>query len=317
MSRDKDQLLKQGKADPNVLSRSVYRILGERREQAPASFIETESSGVLPGYLACARVANACLASFVTPKVLSTSILLPPRTMESALREIERQICSLADALHLTVHSGHTEVSPVLTRPVVTACVSGEPMKHTVVNPSPGDGIYFAGKAGLAGTMILAGKKEEELLSRFPALKVHAMQELRQELLIASFAEYFGASSVLVACSSCGVMAALWQLAEKTGLGFSVHLDRVPILQESVEFTELFGINPYEMPSEGALLLVSSKELPLTRIGTVEAGRAKQVFVMDEVSSLNRPPQDALTGLYGHSSGELSVLRIEQCGADR
>lgn len=298
MSRDRDQLLKQGKADPNVLSRSVYRILGDRREQAPVSFIETESSGALPGYLASARAANACMASFVIPKALSTSILLPPGTMESALRQIEQEICSLADALHLSVHSGHTEVSPAATRPVVTACVSGDPMEEERCLPSVGDGIYFAGKAGLAGTMILAGKKEAELLSRFPALKVHAMQELREELLIASYSEFFSSCSVLVACSTCGVMAALWQLSQKTGLGFSVHLDQVPILQESVEFTELFGINPYEMPSEGALLLVSNEELPFPRIGTVEAGRDKKVFVMDEVSSLNRPPQDALTGLY-------------------
>lgn len=302
MSRDKDQQLKTGKADPNVLRRSVSRILG-KGEQNPTLFINPETLDTrCSATLAVVRALNSAYASFVQPTGLAVSVLLPASSMESALRRVITEIKDTAALFSVPVVSGHTEVTDAVTRPLVTCAVSGKEISHDFTPVLPGDGIYFAGKAALGGTMVLALEREEELSSRFPSVAVRAMQGLTDQLCISSYAASFSSAKVLSAGASGGVQAAIWRLSEKTGLGLSIQLDEIPILQETVEFTELLGINPYEMAAEGGLFLVSSAKLPWKKVGEIRADQKKEIRIKDEVSCLNRPPQDALlSALSGES----------------
>ena len=61
-------------------------------------------------------------------------------------------------------------------------------------------------------------------------------------------------STVRLRCkdlSEGGIFGALWEMADGAGIGLDVALKRIPIQQETVEICEFFGVNPYQMLSDG------------------------------------------------------------------
>ena len=52
-----------------------------------------------------------------------------------------------------------------------------------------------------------------------------------------------------------GFLAALWKIAEASGVGLSADIRSVPIRQETIEICEIFDVNPYKLLSGGSILL--------------------------------------------------------------
>ncbi len=68
---------------------------------------------------------------------------------------------------------------------------------------------------------------------------------------------------------SCGgVYAALWQLGRFADCGFTVHNDRIPIRQETIEVCEALDKNPYLIDGTGGLLIVCDNPEPI--LGALE-----------------------------------------------
>lgn len=98
-----------------------------------------------------------------------------------------------------------------------------------------------------------------------------------------------------------GIFGALWELGEQAGVGLQVHLKKIPIKQETVEICEFLGYNPYEMRSDGALLLVTNEGHTLVEalaqegiaaevIGMITDGNDK-VILNDEEKRYLEPPR--------------------------
>ena len=151
--------LRYGKADENVLKRSVADVIlheGQKSGTGQSPHIKNGSSadrkrfvpssdslsddaaektkmgtGVLTlseknaGGLAVVRAVNSLAAEKIRARVFCPVILLPPGTQEEKLREIMSQICSAAFSLDVEVRPGHIEVTDAVTRPVITGSASG------------------------------------------------------------------------------------------------------------------------------------------------------------------------------------------------
>jgi len=48
----------------------------------------------------------------------------------------------------------------------------------------------------------------------------------------------------------------IYEISEKTGMGIRIHHEKIPITQETIEISEFFKINPYEMNACGMYALV-------------------------------------------------------------
>ena len=57
--------------------------------------------------------------------------------------------------------------------------------------------------------------------------------------------------------SEGGVFGAVWELAERLQAGVEIDLKKIPILQETVEISEYFDVNPYQLRGDGALLFLT------------------------------------------------------------
>ncbi|MDD5939372.1 MAG: AIR synthase-related protein [Lachnospiraceae bacterium] len=297
------------------------------------------------GYLAVTEAVNDLSADGYAAESIETSILLPAGAQEESLRRIEDQIREAALSQGVKVTGGHTEVTDAVTRPVITVAAAGrllsacedgsgayaDGMQRDIRKESStlsdihrersesadsveaGAAIVMTGFAGMEGTYMLAADFGEQLRERFPLRMISDMQTLLPLLSVRRDAEaVFRAHAnpvCVVNASEGGIYAALWELSERTHMGFEVSLPDIPIFQETIEFTDHFGINPYEMQSAGTLLIAADHPETLTDlleqqnihaqiIGHLCPGRDKIITNGDERQSMNRPAADSLIPLY-------------------
>ena len=105
--------------------------------------------------------------------------------------------------------------------------------------------------------------------------------------------------------SKGGILGALWEMAERFGVGLEVDLKKIPIRQETVEICNHLDINPYELLSTGSLLLftengqeivnaLEQEGIPAVIVGRTTEGNDRLIQVDDESRYLTRPGTDEL-----------------------
>lgn len=148
IAKAKDRKLANGKADVNVLDRSVIRRLGKTAISKTAEPLTTVANTTtskaaeldnkrksrqhvrlsidpitvgtqLSGKLSVIEAVNGLWAQGAVPCGIETVILLPEGTMESELRRMEDQIAVAAMREGVSVLGGHTEVTSAVSRPVI------------------------------------------------------------------------------------------------------------------------------------------------------------------------------------------------------
>ncbi len=301
------------------------------------------------GELAVISAVNRLASRGIRARVFSPVILLPSGTQEDALRELMAQICRAAFADGIETGEVSVRVTDAVTRPIVIGTVSGEKFiqdrwespadrsasdysandrsvnncpasNHSANNRSASDhsandrsscDIVLAGPVGMEGTYILVSEQFELLQKRFPMSILMRMKGLGRELSVLRAAEAAMSSSVsaMVSPGEGGFFAGLWELSRKTGCGLDIDLQAVPLLQETVEITDFFGINPYAMRSAGCLLIASGNAektilclqeqgRTAVRIGKLTGNKEKIIRNGEEIRYLDRPQTDALTQWY-------------------
>jgi hydrogenase maturation factor len=110
-----------------------------------------------------------------------------------------------------------------------------------------------------------------------------------------------------------GIYAGLWQLAEMTGKGIEVYMDKININQETIELCEPYGINPYKMMSNGALLMVCEKgEMVIAAlrrqgieaeiIGRLNNNNDKVIIKNEDRKYIEPPKRDELENFLGNEA---------------
>ena len=134
------------------------------------------------GTLAVHITANDLASSGAEPVGILTCVILPPRTREKKLHDLMEEIILAANRLHIEVMGGHTEISDVVNRPVITVTGVGKVKKDKLVSTGglrPDDDLVMTKWAGLEGTSIIAEEKREDLLTRIPEQIIDAAAAMR------------------------------------------------------------------------------------------------------------------------------------------
>lgn len=273
------------------------------KELATATASVSGEKGSLPASHAILRAVNNLAAGGATPFAVQLHIMLPERYREIALKRMMEAAALTAAELHVTISGGHTEVLPDIQTAIVSATALGYVENEVADAPVlPGQEIVMTKWIGISETARLAREKEEELLTRYPQFFIKSAQNLEQYYSILPEAATAGKSGVSLMhdVAGGGIFGALWELGEKAGVGLQVHLKKIPIKQETVEICEFFGYNPYEMRSDGALLMVTSEGHSLVEalakdgifaevIGTITDDNDKVILNEDERRYLEPP----------------------------
>ena len=254
------------------------------------------------------KAVNNLAAMGVRPKYAQISVVLPEGMREIKLKMLMDEMCEFARLRQISITGGNTSVSAGVINPVVTVSVTGVVAKGGACNYKykeeikPGYDIVMTNAAALEATAILAYEEEEELKTRFTSLYIDKAKEFANELSIEKEA-YIAVENGVKAMhdmSDTGVFGALWELGEAGNCGVEVNLKKINMRQETIEFTNHLGINPYIIPSAGSLLMVTSDGLGLIHelekegicayvIGKITEGHDRVIINEDERRYLEPP----------------------------
>ncbi len=324
-------MLKTGKLPEAVLIRSVLKQIGHRRSEvlcgpgvgvdcAALQVAEDEAlvmsadpiTGTVKdiGRHAIHVTANDLAASGAEPLGVMLTVLLPEEMTEEELRSIMRDAENACTELDMEILGGHTEVTDAVSQPLVSVAGVGKIKRNGFLDPSavhPGQDVLVTKWIGLEATAILAKEKEALLLKRFSADFLRDAKQFDKYLSVVKDARIAAENKVTAMhdITEGGVFGALWEVAEAGHVGLEIDIRKIPIRQETVEICEFFGVNPYQIMSSGAMLMVTDDGQGLSRalkdagipaeiIGRTTEGKARVLTNQGEIRYLDRPATDEL-----------------------
>ncbi len=318
-----------GKIPENILKRSVIKKITVKRPEVVIGAAVGEDCGVvelLPdeqfvvstdpitgtaheiGSLSVSVTINDLASAGAVPVGLMITALLPPETTEDELSEIMSQVGDACKKENITVIGGHTEVTPVVSQPVLSVTGIGKCKKGKVITckgAKPGMDLVATKWIGLEGTLIITREKEEELKGVFPESVMESIFGFSKMLSVRREGEIGAKLSVSAMhdVTEGGIYGALWEMAEASGVGLIVNIEDIPIRQETVEVCEYFDIDPYKLISSGCMLVACDngktyvKELEkegikATVIGHVTEGNDRVIITGGKRRFLTPPESD-------------------------
>lgn len=327
--------MKIGNVSQTVLRRSILKQLHTRREEAvihpsveemcSAIRVKENEQAVFANaslfgdekdlaVFAIAHVLNDLATRGASPVGVNISILLPPHAYESRLKSMVEYAERAAREQEIEILCAKAEVSPVISKTIVTVVGVGTVENGRLIQSSMGkvgQDVVLLKWIALEGMLRITREKEEDLVGRFVPAFLNQIKEQQIHLMSArelNHAREFGVSA-MHQISEGGIFAALWNVAEASGTGIEVDLKKIAVKQETIEVCEYFHLNPYQMTSAGSVLLVTDdgegmvsafeKEgVQAAVIGRLTDGNEKVIFNDSEKRFLDRPAQDELLKIF-------------------
>ena len=275
--------LKAGKIAEAVLKRSVLKTVNSQLKQKNASragvgidaglFAVPENKGVMAAAsttvagnnegmaeLAVYRACNSLLAAGGTPVAATMQLMLPETMEEAGLKQTMQEILAACETAGVLCNQGHTQVSPLVLERVISVTAIGTALQTKCLNETvAGSELVMTKTAGLAGAVLLAREYREALHERYTYAFIDKAGAHRSELSAAGEAKLLQRLGVtqMHDIAEGGVFGAVWEFAERLQAGVEIDLKKIPILQETVEISEYFDINPYQLRGDGALLFLT------------------------------------------------------------
>lgn len=328
--------MKVGKLPEPVLIRSVLKQVQHRREEvligpgvgrdcAVMELKEDEvfvlSSDPITGTTKdlgrhCIHItANDLAAGGAEPVGVMLTVLLPDTIEEQEIRKMVKDTEAVCKELNMEVLGGHTEVTNVVTQPLISVTGIGKMKKerlNTLTCAKPNQDLVVTKWIGLEATAILAKEKEELLKERFPLPMIETAKSFDQYLSVvpeSAIAMEHGVS-VMHDVTEGGIFGAFWEMASGAGTGLEIDMKKIPIRQETVEICEYFGVNPYQIMSSGSMLIACDDGYELVRklqnqgiysavVGRTTSGNDRILRNGEDVRYLDRPQPDELYKVMG------------------
>lgn len=328
--------MKIGKVTENALKRSILKQIKTKREEVLSGaglggdcaifslnsgkfvnkndedvMISCTCGGEFDVTLYIQRGVNILASRGAIPVAIGLQILLPLDAEELVLKDLMKTAEEACSALQIEIAQVGAQVTPVVTAPYVTVTAYGTGVRsadvHTVSRAKPGQDIVISKWLGLAGTSILASRQEETIKSRYPSWVANEAKDFTKYMSTVPEAAVAMKSGVctLYHLSEGGILAALWELCEGAGVGLTIDLKKLPLRQETVEICNLLNVNPYELMSDGSLLMttedgpglvnaLATEGIPAVIVGKITDSNDKLIINEDETRFLDRPHPDSI-----------------------
>ncbi len=261
------------------------------------------------GYLAVQINCNDIYSAGAEPMGVLLTVLLPPESDEALLEEIMTGAIHAAEERKIEILGGHTEVTDAVCKPLVSAAVIGKTRERKILSTGGarvGQDIIMTKWAGTEGTAILAQEWEEGLKAYLSEEELKTAQELKAFLSVGKESEIafaYGATAMHDATEG-GILGAVWEVADCSGLGIDVYADRIPVREETKKICQAMGIDPLRLISSGTMIITAEKGERLvealraegiegTIIGKVKE-EGKHMILNGKRVPLGQPKSDAL-----------------------
>ena len=267
------------------------------------------------GRMAVILAANA-LAVRAKAEYTEIELMLDGRTPEEYVSHIAKDADSQAKDLGIKIGGFNVHVLPGLKRPYIlaTAFSSKETFtKHD--RAKPGQDIIITKWVALSGTAMIASDSEcrEKLLETYSDDYIKRAESFIDYLSVydeMSVIKDFDTISYISPISETGIYGRLWNMAERSGVGFEIDLNKIPFRQETIEICNGLDIDPYILSSSGSLLItaddgdkiikaLSAEGIPAEIIGQTTDKNDKLIINKDEERYLTKPQSDEIYRILG------------------
>ena len=262
------RLLSRTRTDPSVIIGPAYGEdaaavrFGGKLLVAAADPITFATDRV--GYYAVSVNANDIAVLGAIPRYFLATILLPEGSAESDAESVFNEIEDACRAIDVTLIGGHTEITPTVSRIVVSGCMLGEADENGLVRTSGarvGDALVLVGGIAIEGASILAREAKSDLLAR--GVDESVIERARDYLddpgicvlRYARIAMYIGGVTAMHDPTEGGLATALRELAAASDNGIRVDRASIPVLPECNDFCRALGIDALGLIASGSLLI--------------------------------------------------------------
>jgi hydrogenase maturation factor len=219
-------------------------------------------------------LVNVCVNNMVVrgvrPRWMLNCILLPEgKTTPEMVEEIFRQIYEASRAVDVMVVGGHTEVTHNLDRPIVVGHLIGDAPRETLVTTGGakvGDAVLITKAVGIEGTSIIAREMEDDLIKK--GISENLIRRAQQFLFDPGIGVYHEALAAaetgwvncMTDATEGGLATALHELSEAGEVGVRIDAEKIPVLPETQEICQVYGLDPIGLIASGMLILTANPE---------------------------------------------------------
>ena len=221
------------------------------------------------GWYAVNVNANDIAVAGGIPKWFLATLMMPPGSTESDVRNIFTQIGEAASDIGVQLAGGHTEVTPAVTQPVICGFMLGEAPTSATVSASgaqPGDAVILTKGIAIEGTSILANECRDALIrAGIPAADIDTAAEVLTNpgisvLEDARTAVKSGGVTAMHDPTEGGLSTALQELAFASTVDIVIDESAVYVLPVCQAICDALDIDPWGLISSGALLATVHKD---------------------------------------------------------
>lgn len=234
------------------------------------------------GYLAVQINCNDIYSAGAEPMGVLLTVLLPAGSDEEMLAEIMEGALRAAEERNIEILGGHTEVTEVVVKPVISAAVIGKTRGRKILatgGAKAGQDIVMTKWAGTEGTAILAKEWEEGLGAYLSEEELKAAQEMKNFLSVGKESEiaFAHGATAMHDATEGGILGAVWEVAECSGLGVDVFVESIPVKEETKKICAAMGIDYLRLISSGTMI-IAAEDGPMLVDKLAEAGIAAAVI---------------------------------------
>jgi hydrogenase maturation factor len=224
------------------------------------------------GYLAVNVACNDIAAAGAEPFGIQVVLFLPPSLAESRAEKIMEEIVETAAAMEIEVLGGHTEITDLVQKPIITISAMGRAQKEELASSSAaeaGDILYISKGMGIEGSYILASDYREFLLKK--GVSRDTLNQLSNYLKLLSvlpesrIARKNGVKAMHDVTEG-GVYGAISEMAAAAQLGYVIEKDNFWIPPEVEEVCTKLHLDPAALISSGSMLMAAAPEIDLAAI---------------------------------------------------
>lgn len=213
------------------------------------------------GRLAVHVSCNDLASNGAEPVGIQLVLLLPEDVTEKRIKEIMQEVEQGADELGIDILGGHTEITSLVSKPIISATAIGKAPKDQYVTSSgakPGDDIVITKGAGIEGTAILAWDYHEYLLQQGVQLEtIESAKNFMEEISVLPeglLAAKMGATAMHDVTEG-GIYGALYEMVNASKVGFDLYGEQVLVRAETDEICSALGIDPLGLLSSGTMMI--------------------------------------------------------------
>jgi len=224
------------------------------------------------GYLAVNVACNDIAAAGAEPFGIQVVLLLPSSLSEDRSEKLMEEIVATAKKMEIEVLGGHTEITDLVQKPIITITALGRAQKEEMCSSSAaeaGDILYISKGMGIEGSYILASDYQDDLINRGVSRKT--MSEVSKYLDLLSvipesrIARKNGVKAMHDVTEG-GVYGAIAEMAAASKLGFVIEKDNFKLKAEVDEICSKLDLDPAALISSGSMLMAAAPENDLNSV---------------------------------------------------